>query len=63
MSPATFSFLFIQLLKAAAMGTESSAADPRLPYELERVIFEIAAVSRPTSIPNLMLTAWRVKDW
>ncbi|KAJ7914605.1 hypothetical protein B0H13DRAFT_2002182 [Mycena leptocephala] len=25
------------------MGTESSVADPRLPYELERVIFEIAA--------------------
>lgn len=45
------------------MGTESSVADPRLPYALERVIFEIAAVSRPTSIPNLMLTAWRVKDW
>ncbi|KAJ7906692.1 hypothetical protein B0H13DRAFT_2662708 [Mycena leptocephala] len=37
--------------------------DPRLPPELERNVFEIAALSRPTSIPHLMLIAWRVKDW
>ena len=36
---------------------------PRLPPELERVIFEIAALSYPTTTPNLMLIAWRVKNW
>ncbi|KAJ7108967.1 hypothetical protein C8R43DRAFT_1139771 [Mycena crocata] len=34
-----------------------------LPLELERYIFEILAVSRPTSIPTLMLVAARVKEW
>ncbi|KAJ7856788.1 hypothetical protein B0H13DRAFT_1641286 [Mycena leptocephala] len=34
-----------------------------LPPELERVIFEISALSRPIDIPNLMLIAWRVKEW
>ncbi|KAJ7100933.1 hypothetical protein B0H15DRAFT_464941 [Mycena belliarum] len=38
----------------------SQAAFPR---ELERQIFEIAALSRPTSIPTLVLVAWRVKEW
>ncbi|KAJ6464694.1 hypothetical protein DFH09DRAFT_1226285 [Mycena vulgaris] len=33
------------------------------PAELEREIFEIAARSRPLSIPTLMLVAWRVKLW
>ncbi|KAJ7620105.1 hypothetical protein FB45DRAFT_929482 [Roridomyces roridus] len=34
-----------------------------LPPELERVIFELAAYTRPLSIPRLMLVAWRVKAW
>ncbi|KAJ7732582.1 hypothetical protein DFH07DRAFT_1065547 [Mycena maculata] len=34
-----------------------------LPLELERAIFEISALSRPTRIPNLMLVAQRVKIW
>ncbi|KAJ7896192.1 hypothetical protein B0H13DRAFT_2523379 [Mycena leptocephala] len=36
---------------------------PRLPLELERLIFETAAVSRPMSIVDFMLVAWRVKNW
>ncbi|KAJ6589695.1 hypothetical protein B0H19DRAFT_1104528 [Mycena capillaripes] len=36
---------------------------PRLPPELECLIFEIAALSRPTTIPALMRVAWRVKHW
>ncbi|KAJ7495503.1 hypothetical protein FB451DRAFT_1387524 [Mycena latifolia] len=34
-----------------------------LPLELERQIFELTAVSRPVSIPNLLRVAWRVKHW
>jgi hypothetical protein len=30
---------------------------------MEREIFEIAALARPTAIPILMLVAKRVKDW
>ncbi|KAJ6535598.1 hypothetical protein B0H19DRAFT_1183802 [Mycena capillaripes] len=37
--------------------------EPRFPPELERAIFEIAASARPTSIPNLMVVAWRVNHW
>ncbi|KAJ6505292.1 hypothetical protein C8R45DRAFT_546872 [Mycena sanguinolenta] len=37
--------------------------DPRLPPELERGIFEIAALAQPTWIPVLMLVARRVKCW
>ncbi|KAJ7112706.1 hypothetical protein C8R44DRAFT_882459 [Mycena epipterygia] len=36
---------------------------PILPPELERPIFEIAALSRPKAIPDLMRVAWRVKHW
>ncbi|KAF7369642.1 hypothetical protein MVEN_00295200 [Mycena venus] len=48
--------------------TVSSPADhivtePRLPPELERSIFEIAALLRPTDIPVLLRVAWRVKHW
>ncbi|KAJ7624113.1 hypothetical protein DFH06DRAFT_757114 [Mycena polygramma] len=43
--------------------TESPCAVPRLPPELERTIFELAALSHPTSIPKLMLIAWRIKEW
>ncbi|KAJ7458609.1 hypothetical protein FB451DRAFT_1273588 [Mycena latifolia] len=35
----------------------------RLPLDFERAIFESCALSRPVTIPNLMLVAWRVKDW
>jgi hypothetical protein len=34
-----------------------------LPLELQRIIFEIAALSRPTEIPSQMRVAWRVKHW
>ncbi|KAJ7673641.1 hypothetical protein DFH06DRAFT_1318784 [Mycena polygramma] len=37
--------------------------DPRLPPELERLVFEFAALARWSEIPKLMLVAWRVKDW
>ncbi|KAF8190601.1 hypothetical protein K438DRAFT_1831357 [Mycena galopus ATCC 62051] len=43
------------------METNSSA--PRLPAELECRIFEFAAVTRPTTIPILMLVTSRVKYW
>ncbi|KAF7365745.1 hypothetical protein MVEN_00448300 [Mycena venus] len=36
---------------------------PTLPPELESQIFEIYALSRPRSIPRLMLVAKRVKEW
>ncbi|KAJ7247090.1 hypothetical protein C8J57DRAFT_1674673, partial [Mycena rebaudengoi] len=34
-----------------------------LPPELERKIFETVAHARPLCILNLMLVAWRVKEW
>ncbi|KAJ7745746.1 hypothetical protein B0H16DRAFT_1558087 [Mycena metata] len=34
-----------------------------LPPELEREIFEFAALSQPVTIPKLMLVAWHVKEW
>ncbi|KAJ7813545.1 hypothetical protein B0H13DRAFT_1925367 [Mycena leptocephala] len=34
-----------------------------LPLDLEHQIFELAALSRPVLIPNLMRVAWRVKLW
>ncbi|KAJ7106553.1 hypothetical protein C8R44DRAFT_745043 [Mycena epipterygia] len=36
---------------------------PVFPPELERLIFEICAWSRPASIRCLILVAWRVKTW
>ncbi|KAF7369641.1 hypothetical protein MVEN_00295100 [Mycena venus] len=36
---------------------------PRLPPELERTIFEVAALLRPKDIPALLRVAWRVKHW
>ncbi|KAF8153514.1 hypothetical protein K438DRAFT_1863840 [Mycena galopus ATCC 62051] len=38
-------------------------ATPAFPPELERAIFEIAAHTRPLSIPSFMLVACRVKVW
>ncbi|KAJ6474854.1 hypothetical protein C8R45DRAFT_873941 [Mycena sanguinolenta] len=37
--------------------------EPSLPSELECLIFQIAALSRPKTIPSLMLIAQRVKHW
>ncbi|KAF7358431.1 hypothetical protein MVEN_00893600 [Mycena venus] len=37
--------------------------DPCLPPELERTIFKVAALSRPSTIPTLMLVANHVKEW
>ncbi|KAJ7023149.1 hypothetical protein C8F04DRAFT_1240318 [Mycena alexandri] len=45
------------------MDPRLSSSDPRLPPELEWLVFEQAALSRPTGIPGLMLIAWRVKNW
>ncbi|KAJ7493059.1 hypothetical protein B0H11DRAFT_2007061 [Mycena galericulata] len=42
---------------------DESQISARLPPELEQAIFELSAVSRPVSIPNLILVAWRVKHW
>ncbi|KAJ6461536.1 hypothetical protein DFH09DRAFT_1229094, partial [Mycena vulgaris] len=36
---------------------------PAFPFDVERIILEMTALSRPVSIPALMLVAWRVKDW
>ncbi|KAK7017754.1 hypothetical protein R3P38DRAFT_1315242 [Favolaschia claudopus] len=36
---------------------------PRLPPELERVIFEVAAMTDARDIPILMRVAWRVQHW
>ncbi|KAJ7629604.1 hypothetical protein B0H17DRAFT_545601 [Mycena rosella] len=38
-------------------------SEPRFPPDLEREIFEICALSRPRTIPSLMLVASRVKEW
>ncbi|KAJ7089493.1 hypothetical protein C8R43DRAFT_1050599 [Mycena crocata] len=42
---------------------DTSLDPPFLPVDLEREIFEMAARSRPCSIPTLMLVASRVKAW
>ncbi|KAF8211007.1 hypothetical protein K438DRAFT_1959209 [Mycena galopus ATCC 62051] len=41
----------------------SPESPPAFPPELEREVFEICAVSRPVTIPKLMLVARRVKEW
>ncbi|KAK7053602.1 hypothetical protein R3P38DRAFT_2851179 [Favolaschia claudopus] len=40
-----------------------AAIEPKLPQELERLIFEAAARLSPVHAPSLMLVAWRVKFW
>ncbi|KAF8175241.1 hypothetical protein K438DRAFT_1979810 [Mycena galopus ATCC 62051] len=45
------------------MPMETATSAPRLPPELERTIFEIAALGHPTTIPCLILVARRVKGW
>ncbi|KAJ7437420.1 hypothetical protein FB451DRAFT_1416884 [Mycena latifolia] len=37
--------------------------NPAFPSELERKIFELAAHDQPLCILNLMLVAWRAKEW
>ncbi|KAJ7732939.1 hypothetical protein DFH07DRAFT_990544 [Mycena maculata] len=37
--------------------------DPTFPLDLERMIFELAALTRPRSVLNLLLVAWRVNIW
>ncbi|KAJ7204155.1 hypothetical protein GGX14DRAFT_647683 [Mycena pura] len=37
--------------------------DSGLPSELERIVFKLAALDRPSSIPTLIRVAWRVKQW
>ncbi|KAJ7123569.1 hypothetical protein C8R44DRAFT_875759 [Mycena epipterygia] len=41
----------------------SEPANSKLPPELERQIFEIAAHARPVAVLDLILVAWRVKAW
>ncbi|KAJ7049648.1 hypothetical protein C8F01DRAFT_1238304 [Mycena amicta] len=38
-------------------------AQPKLPPELERYIFQLAARVTPELAPALILVAWRVKEW
>ncbi|KAJ7779699.1 hypothetical protein B0H16DRAFT_1499623 [Mycena metata] len=45
------------------MEIDTAHDDPRLPPELERLVFEFAALSHPFGIARSMLVAWRVKDW
>ncbi|KAJ7168472.1 hypothetical protein C8R46DRAFT_1091741 [Mycena filopes] len=45
------------------MPNEASRNFPIFPAELEREIFELAALFRPTTIPDLMLVASYVKNW
>ncbi|KAJ7889310.1 hypothetical protein B0H14DRAFT_2561810 [Mycena olivaceomarginata] len=45
------------------MNSGHSATASVLPSEMEREIFELAALSRPVSIPDLLRVAWRVKHW
>ncbi|KAJ7690258.1 hypothetical protein B0H17DRAFT_1134514 [Mycena rosella] len=49
--------------RMSSLWTMDCSSAPLLPLDLERQIFEIAALSRPVGIPNLMLVAWRVKEW
>ncbi|KAJ7616527.1 hypothetical protein FB45DRAFT_934417 [Roridomyces roridus] len=41
----------------------ATSGEPRLPPELERMIFQLAAHSEPLSVPSLVLVAWRVRRW
>ncbi|KAJ7182353.1 hypothetical protein C8R43DRAFT_966974 [Mycena crocata] len=45
------------------MSTNESELDPRLPADLEREIFELAAETHLPGIPRLLLVAQRVKIW
>ncbi|KAJ6532053.1 hypothetical protein B0H19DRAFT_466315 [Mycena capillaripes] len=43
--------------------TDRTTSELELPVELQREIFELAALSRPVTIPQLMLVAWYVNKW
>ncbi|KAJ7171322.1 hypothetical protein C8R46DRAFT_1088170 [Mycena filopes] len=43
--------------------TQIGFPGPRLPPDLERLIFEDAARSHPRGIPTFVLVAWRIKSW
>ncbi|KAJ6581849.1 hypothetical protein B0H19DRAFT_1252013 [Mycena capillaripes] len=45
------------------MAHSQPISDSRLPVELERKIFEIAAYCDPIVVLDLILVAWRVKLW
>ncbi|KAJ7153947.1 hypothetical protein C8R43DRAFT_443692 [Mycena crocata] len=45
------------------MSTDHTVLDPRLPADLERNIFELAAETHLPGIPGLLLVARRVKIW
>jgi hypothetical protein len=53
------------LMRDAALDKHVAAsdADPFLPLDLEREIFELLAVAHPESIPLLLPVARRVKAW
>ncbi|KAJ7059415.1 hypothetical protein C8F01DRAFT_214559 [Mycena amicta] len=48
---------------ASSPSTVMSKTEPRLPEDLERVIFEMTACLHPAARPNLLLVARRVKSW
>ncbi|KAK7051748.1 hypothetical protein R3P38DRAFT_2857190 [Favolaschia claudopus] len=43
--------------------TVSTLLSPRLPLELERFVFELAAHRQRSDIPRFIRVAWRVKEW
>ncbi|KAJ7123490.1 hypothetical protein C8R44DRAFT_917589 [Mycena epipterygia] len=61
------SFLPLDTTPCPAPPTKSSEMEPSpppaLPQDLEREIFELAALERFSSIPALMRVAWRVNAW
>ncbi|KAJ7073568.1 hypothetical protein C8F01DRAFT_1360429 [Mycena amicta] len=40
-----------------------SSHSPYLPQDLERLIFRTAALAAPSEAQNLLIVAWRVKEW
>ncbi len=42
---------------------QSSSSHPILPLELEREIFQIAALAFPKSLPTILLVARRFHTW
>ncbi len=42
---------------------QSSSSHPNLPFELEREIFQIAALAFPKSLPTILLVARRFRTW
>ncbi|KAJ7659091.1 hypothetical protein DFH06DRAFT_1130657 [Mycena polygramma] len=62
-----FSFMLLMTAmhpdSARSLGGIADAIQPNLPPELERHIFELAALSHPMLIPNMIRVAWRVKLW